>query len=174
MKKDNSEPNVSTASDIQLPSTAQLGKRPSQAKDVPNNAKAKKIDLTPEIRMDNVEKESKDYTLKRNKVRPFLNGLGVSISFDLSLSDSILKQNLELVDLEDLFNIIFQDILDLLRKNAQEKSLVKIVIFQDELESPLVVPLMALRKLNPSIILEKIEHLSQSKKGVKADESLEI
>ena len=128
-------------------------------------------DLSPETRVDNVELIKKDYTLVRSKVRPFLNGLGVSISFDLSLSDSILKKNIELIDLQYLLNDVFSNILNLLRQNAQANSLIKIVVFQDELDSPLVVPLMSLSRLRPSLILEKIEHLSQSKKGIKADKS---
>ncbi len=137
-------------------------KRKSDSKSGSRTSKAPKVsDLSSEIRLDDVEIIEKDYTLKRSKVRPFLNGLGVSISFDVALSEAIIQKEMELVDLQYLLNDIFSNILKLLRQNAQPKSLVKIVIFQDELDSPLIIPLMALVKLRPNLILEKIEHLSQ-------------
>ena len=141
-------------------STPKSSKKSTDRKDVQ--------DLDPEIRMDNVDIHNSSYSLVRNKVRPFLNGMGVSISFDLKLSEVILEYDLELVDLQGILTDVFTEILDILRANAQSKSLVRIVIFQDELDSPLVIPLTTLGRLHPSIILEKIEHLSQSKRGVKA------
>ncbi len=131
------------------------------------------IDRDEELELEEAEMTGDNFDLVRSRVRYFLKGTGISITFVLNLM-SARQDGPLLMDLSAELYAIFHQILQRLRTQCRGDALFRVVIEQAELENPIIVPLVDLRRITPQAILDRISEVSQSKRELKADESLFI
>ena len=116
-----------------------------------------------DLELEDGEMTQDNFDFVRSRVRYFLNGTGMSITFILHLLSA--SENGPLImDISNELYGIFHQIIHRLKSQSPPSSLFRIVIEQSELENPIVVPPTELRDITPQIILDTITAVTQSKR----------